>query len=389
MYLTNEEEKALEGEYGEALGQAYRVLLAVGELLEAKRLIRIASAHISGVNYSNLGEVGLEFLEEFSRGARVSVYTTVNPCGADLYEPADYVPELFLDRQRRIREAFLRMGCNESFTCAPYEAENKPAPGSHVSWAESSASIYANSVLGVWTNRESGLSALASAVSGKTPEGGVHLEENRRPGYQLVVDARLRDYIDYSLTGLLAASRTDATCIAFVGMRRPGGVEAKHLSAAIGSAGSSSMFVVRDGREAGVETERLGQEELDEARREFYSRPEPGSNNLFILGCPFYGLREVEELARDVAGRRARARVLLQVSNSVYEEARRRGLLEALKASGVGVTRGACGTLTPVDKWIEADAVYTDSLKGAFYLRKRGVKAYVSDPRQIVRAAMG
>ena len=67
MYLTREEEKALAGEYGECIETAYRILVAVGKVSNASRLVPISSAHVSGVTYHMLGEVGAQFLEEFSR----------------------------------------------------------------------------------------------------------------------------------------------------------------------------------------------------------------------------------------------------------------------------------------------------------------------------------
>lgn len=382
MHLTGEEERALDGEYGEALGAAYRVLVAVGGLLDAPRLIPVKSVHVSGVNYANMGDAGLEFLEEFSREARVSVPTTVNPCGVDVWSPGPYIPGSFLEKQRRMVDAYLRMGCRESFSCIPYESENRPPPGSHVSWAESSASIYANSILGVWTNRESGLSALASAVTGKTPEGGIHIEENRRPGYQLIVDARLDDPIDYGLAAYYAAGKTSAYTISFQGIPEPGPQAAKQMAAAIGAAGSSSMFVISGERLKGVDVDVFSGEQLLRLRMEL-GGPLEVEGSIVILGCPFYGLEEMRSLSAMVEGRVARVPIFLQTSKSIYGEAEELGLVDSLSSSGVTILKGACYTLAPIDRWIGADHVYTDSIKAVHYMRMRGIDARLASLREI------
>ncbi|MCD6480580.1 DUF521 domain-containing protein, partial [Candidatus Bathyarchaeota archaeon] len=85
MYLTRLEEEMLEGEMGEAVARAMSLLVALGEVFEAERLIEVESAHISGVSYKNLGEAGLEYLEEQAEiGARVRIRATLNPAGMDL-----------------------------------------------------------------------------------------------------------------------------------------------------------------------------------------------------------------------------------------------------------------------------------------------------------------
>ena len=384
MDLTREEERAASGEMGEALAAAYRVLLAIGELMEARRLIPIASAHLSGVNYANIGDPGLEFLERFSGSARVSVPTTVNPCGADLYEPPAHVPRDFLRKQAAIRDAYLRMGCAESFTCAPYELENLPPPNSHVSWAESSAAIFANSELGLFTNRESGISALAAAVAGRTPEGGMHLAENRVPRYALRVSAPLGDYLDYQLMAYYAASRTSADVIAFVGVPRPPRGVLKLMAAAVGAAGPSSMFVFSDSPPPGAEAETLSGEDLARLRREMSgSGPVEARGSIAILGCPFYGPAELSSLAGILAGRRFVGRLFVQISRAV--EAAAPEAASAIRGSGATLLRCACYPLSPADEWLGASAVYTDSMKAVHYLRKRGVNAYLRSAEEILR----
>src|SRR5437867_7228786 len=181
---------------------AMQILLAVGRLADAPRLVPITSAHVSGVSYKLIGDPGLEFLEDFARDARVSVPTPVNPLGTDLAQwQALGVPSTFAEKQGRIASAYEAMGVRRSFSCTPYLIGVRPAFGEHIAWAESSAVVFANAVLGARTNREGGPSALAAAVVGRTPNCGLHLEENRRATHVFDVRVPMRGY-RWSLLGL-------------------------------------------------------------------------------------------------------------------------------------------------------------------------------------------
>ena len=83
MELTKDEEKSLNGEHGEALQTAYRILSATGEATDAEKLVPIHWAHVSGVNYNTIGDAGEEFLANLSKKAKFKVRTTVNPMGYD------------------------------------------------------------------------------------------------------------------------------------------------------------------------------------------------------------------------------------------------------------------------------------------------------------------
>ncbi|HYZ49972.1 MAG TPA: aconitase X, partial [Nitrososphaeraceae archaeon] len=154
MYLTRDEEKSLNGENGETMASAYKILLAIGMATGAEKLVPIKWAHISGVNYNTIGDAGVEFLEKFSRGVKVAVKTTLNPMGFDRNKPTN-LPKIFTDQQMRIVGAYEKMGTTPSFTCIPYEIFDIPDRGSVVSFAESNAALYSNSVLGLMTNKES------------------------------------------------------------------------------------------------------------------------------------------------------------------------------------------------------------------------------------------
>lgn len=182
MHLTRQEEAVLAGETGQGKRKALELLVALGDIYNAERLVPIASAQVSGASFKTVGDAGIKWLEDFSKAAKVSVRATVNPLGLDMRRWKSMgVDAEFHSKQDRIVSAYKAMGLEPLYTCTPYLAGNRPRAGQHLAWAESSATVFANSYLGARTNREGGPSALAAAIIGKTPEYGLHLDENRTP----------------------------------------------------------------------------------------------------------------------------------------------------------------------------------------------------------------
>ena len=202
MNLTNDDMKLLKGYSGKAVKRGMEILVALGDIYSAKRLIDVSSVQIAGVSYDNLGEAGLDFLSEMADDGQVRVLTTLNPAGMDLENwRALGIDADFAENQKRVIDAFRRMGVITSCTCTPYLIGNSPHFREHVAWSESSAVCYANSVLGARTNREGGPSALAAALTGKTPEYGLHLDNKRKAEVHVKVDTILRDTCTFSALG--------------------------------------------------------------------------------------------------------------------------------------------------------------------------------------------
>ncbi|MFX0151647.1 MAG: aconitase X, partial [Candidatus Hodarchaeota archaeon] len=149
MELTAEEQDMAAGKYGNATQKAMEILVALGEIYGAKRMIDITSVQIAGVSYANLNEPGLEWLAEMAKDGEVRVFTTLNPAGMDLEEWKKLaISEEFAKNQQRVVEAFGKMGVITTCSCTPYLYGNLPHYGQHIAWSESSAVCYANSVLG-------------------------------------------------------------------------------------------------------------------------------------------------------------------------------------------------------------------------------------------------
>ena len=212
MHLTPEEQSLLNGDSGLAAQKAIQILTTLGRIYGAERLQPIQSVQISGVSYDNLGDAGLSWLAEMAAGGgQAQVLTTLNPAGMDIENhQALGISEEFAGNQRRVLAAFEEMGVVTTCSCTPYLFGNLPRFGEHIAWAESSAVCYANSVLGARTNREGGPSALAAALTGRTPAYGYHLDENRLPAVHVVVEADAQSNPDFGALGKAIGDRLQA-----------------------------------------------------------------------------------------------------------------------------------------------------------------------------------
>lgn len=392
MFLTREEEAMLKGEYGAAAQRAMEILVALGKIYEAERMTPIVSAQISGVSYKNLGEAGLEWLEEMARDGRVKVPATMNPAGMDLKQWKEMgVDEEFAEKQMKVINAYLRMGVQPTLTCTPYLAGNRPREGDHVAWSESSAVIFANSVLGARTNREGGPSALAAALTGRTPLYGLHIDENRKPSIKIKAP-NLHDALDFALLGFAAGKILRSQIPLFTGIPSANIVQLKALGAALASAGGVPMFHVenitpeaRNWRSEKLEKVELGEEELMDAASQLDDGASP---DLIFIGCPHVTVEEMVMFLDALKGRRVRKRVWVCGSRAVVDEAARIGVASKLRRLGVMVLSDTCPIVAPIRE-MGFRSIATNSAKGAWYSRNlNGLKVRVMRLQDLAEEAV-
>src|SRR4030042_6679721 len=150
MYLSNEEERMYVGEYGEPIRKAMEILVAIGDTYDAEKLIRVQKAHIAGISYKTHGDAGIEYLKALNeKNASVRIPTTLNPIGVDRSQREKLkFPDEWSRKQLEIVEEYEEMGCESTCSCTPYYHSSLPRFGEHIAWAESSAVVFSNSVLG-------------------------------------------------------------------------------------------------------------------------------------------------------------------------------------------------------------------------------------------------
>ncbi|MBI4344617.1 MAG: aconitase X catalytic domain-containing protein [Euryarchaeota archaeon] len=348
MELTREEEAILRGEEGEGYQKAMEILVALGKVQGAQRLIPVRSAQVSGVSPMTIGEAGMEFLRDWaSSGVKARIYATLNPAGVDLksWRSLGY-PAPFVRMQDKILKAYTAMGIVPSCTCTPYLVGNLPAPGESVAWAESSSVIYANSVLNARTNRESGVSALASALLGRTPYSGLHLDEDRKPTLAVDVTAPMKDMADYAALGYAIGKEHEGVPL-FRGLR-PGMEELKILGAAL-AVGPISMF--RLGEKTKLETIEFDKAGMEEAYAGLNTTDE--EPELVCVGCPHASPREMRDLAK------------LKTKRRVWAFTARQNKVR-IGGKNLKVVCDTCMVVSPL-KDLGVEIVGVNSAKAAYY----------------------
>jgi len=370
LELTREEEEMLNGERGEAIQQAMEIIVKVGEVLKAKRLVKISHAHASGVSYGTIGEPGLHWLRSLSeRGAKVSVYSTVNPIGMDLYDPRRVpVNKQFYMKQLEILKAFEEMGFDITVTCTPYYLR-RPTPFERLAWGESSAVAYANSVLGAFTNREGGPVAVAAALTGRIYEASFQILENRKSNY-VIRAPQPTDPAEWGALGLVVGKAIGSGVPRYLNPPLDE-TSVKALLAASAASGGIALSILDGITPKG--TYRIGEEEkIDIEDSELNELiVEDKDVELIFHGCPHTSLEELRRLRVQIRNK-VNTEVWIATSPKIYGRALQEGIVRELEEKGVKFVRGTCSVVTPIEK-MGFKKVATTSAKTFFYLKRRGL----------------
>jgi len=307
MYLNKYEERMLRGEYGEAVRIAIEVIVHIGEALGAEKLIDISHAHISGISYFNIGDEGLEFLNDLvSKGAKVAVYTTANPSSIAILDPFTNVYSRdIVVKQYKIIELLKSLGVDDkSFTCIPYKIR-RPKINEHLAWSESSAVIYANSILGAKTNREGGIVALMASIIGKTYYSGMHIDENRLPTEIIKIDFPIGNIFEASIIGLYIGNITKGIPYIEMNMNVEDDVYRdiiiRNLLASIASTSDSPMAIIE-----GITPKfdkimiKGGLERITIDLAEAKKFSESICSNTLFIGCPHITVDELRHISNRI-----------------------------------------------------------------------------------------
>jgi len=380
MYLSPDEKSFLAGSSGVAVMKAMQILTALGNIYGAERMIPVNSVQISGVSYANLGEAGLSWLAEMAKGGgHAQVFTTLNPAGMDVenYQVLG-IPEDFAVNQRRVLDAFRAMGVVMTCSCTPYLFGNLPRFGEHIAWAESSAVCYANSVIGARTNREGGPSALAAALTGRTPAYGYHLEENRSPDLYVQVKAQMSENADFGALGKVIGDRIQAASIRSVpyitGIEVASLENLKSFCASIATYGGTALFhMLGITPEAGqftppAEKILVTQTEINKVKASLTNAASE-EVDFVSLGCPHLSLREIQRVVQLVKGKQVTKEFWITTSRPVKGMADRMGYTKIIEAAGVKFATDTCCVVAPIEGRFKALA--TDSAKACYYAQAK------------------
>ena len=390
--LTQNQKAMLDGDHGLARQMAMRLLLDLAATAGAPRLVPISSAHLSGVSPLT-GGLGLRlFLSRLAEnpGEGVAVPTTLNAAGCDEAQFADMriVEPDFLAHHQQIIESYARLGVNTIQSCVPYEWETiQPSiqAGAPAAWAESNAICFANSYCGMRTNRESGLSALACALTGYAPDYGLLNDNGRAPNLSVTVTATLDDPTDFSILGdWIGKQSRPGWRMAYGPIPAIFGLpdklsheQRKALSAAAANYGSPLLYIESEGPiPEGTYQDRLtfGQAELEARRAELAPVAQV---SLVVLGCPQASIGELRSIAAHLQGRRVTSKPVTPgqppplwvfTSGAAKAIAERTGFADVIRESGALLLENTCPEVVPYDRaWVKH--VLTNSMKAEHYIK--------------------
>ncbi|HON80656.1 MAG TPA: aconitase X catalytic domain-containing protein [Methanoregulaceae archaeon] len=346
MHLLPEEEQVLAGEYGETRQKMMEILVALGKVFGAARLVPVRSAQVSGASYKTIGDAGIEWLSGLE--ARVSVPTVLNPVGMDRISWREMgIPPDFARKQEEVIAAYSRLGVRLECTCTPYYIYQTRF-GEHLAWSESSAVSFANSVIGARTNREGGPGALAAAIIGKTPEYGLHLVEERRPQVHIRVegDGPHDDIAFYGALGFLAGKLAGNRIPFFSGIR-PRRDQLKALGAAMAASGAVALYHVEgitpEARIFSYDVADL--EYLPVTAGEVAALWSGIPVDAVALGCPHCSPEELSVIAGLLAGKRVKIPVYVFSARKVIEASR--DAVAVIEQSGARVYADTCMVVSP------------------------------------------
>jgi predicted aconitase len=382
--LTADERAIAAGDRGEGAAMAIRIVIEAAKLLGAPRLIPIASAHIDGALYH--GDSGTLFAERLvDGGAKVAVRSTLNVGALDLTGCSRVrLAEPERGMARRMMQAYLRLGCEASWTCAPYQAGHRPALGTDVAWGESNAVVFCNSVLGARTNRYGDFLDIACAISGRAPDYGLHRRDNRKASLIFDIsnigDDFLRADIAWPVLGSLYGREVGNAVGVVTGIERNPGEDAlKAFGAAAASSGAVGLFHI-----AGVTPEApsaaavLGEQPPEqrivvtsamvEHARAGLSTARPGDRiDAVAIGSPHLSAEEFGELERLLAGRKLAVPIYACTGRHALAHLDATDRRKALEALGVIIVVDTCVVVTPIMAHLPNGVLMTNSGKFAHY----------------------
>jgi predicted aconitase len=393
MFLTNEEQQMCDGEFGETIRKSMDILVALGDIYGASGLVDITSAQVSGVSYKTIGEAGLEYLQDLAKdeSAKASVNASLNPPGTDLENWKELgFPEYFAIKQNEIVDAYADLGILKTCTCTPYLVGNVPRFRDHISWSESSAVAYSNSVIGARTNREGGPAALAAAIVGKTPLYGFHLAENRKANLVVNVETELNG-ADFGALGYIIGKVVGGGIPYFKMQNTPDNNDLKTLGAALASSGSVALYHVENvtpeydlNREEDIDDIMfVSDKDILETRQDLTTTDK--EIDLVCLGCPHASLEEIKKVASVVQGKTIRNKLWICTSVSVKATADRMGYTQIIEEAGGNVVCDTCMVVAPIED-MGFEVIGVNSAKAANYVPSMcGLDVVYDDVENLVK----
>lgn len=377
MQLTKYEEDMYNGEYGEGKAECMEILVSLGKIYDAQKMIPITSAQVSGVSYKTIGDAGLDFVVDLGQKADVTLETMLNPAGVDIENWKELgFSEEFTKKQIDIIKGYESIGVMSTCTCTPYLIGNTPLLNEHVAWSESSAVCYVNSVIGARTNREGGPSALLAAIVGRTPYYGNHIPENRLADMIFDVNYDFTNEAQIGALGYYVGQIVNDKNPYFKLNNNPGRNNLKLLGAALASSGAVSIYHAENiTPEANIVNKDESFDELEKIDIDADIINDTIDNlsttdkipDLVCLGCPHASITEIQKVADIVKGKTLNKDLWICTSKAIKSIAKQCGYLDIIENAGGKIVSDTCMVVAPVED-LDYEVIGVNSAKAANYV---------------------
>ncbi|MCH2435077.1 MAG: aconitase X [Candidatus Poseidoniaceae archaeon] len=363
--------------------KAARLVIDLAKTAGAQGFIEVDHSHVSGVSVITGGHGLRRFLADLAGEGSVAIPTTLNSAGCDKrkMEEMDIEYPDFLEQQFEIITAYEKLGIESTLSCTPYDRGIEGESGI-ASWAESNAVAFSNSWTDLVTNRESGLSALATALTGYAPKWGLHLEENRVPNIVVDVECELSSLADWSILGdWIGKQVRPGWNVPFGPMPLIRGLPSyisfaskKALTAAAANYGCAMLWA-----EGHTEYPPLtgAEQSLVFTEQDLFARYDElapkGQVDLIVIGCPQASLEEIRITAAAVRSYSEMGQLIpderlwVFTSRHNYELAEVDGSIGILEEAGAVILQDTCPEVTPYNR-NHYNHLMTNSLKAEHYL---------------------
>ncbi len=419
MFLTDEEKRMRDGAEGDAVAAAMDLLLRYGYALDAERLCDIRNVagtmtQPTPVKAKIVAESGWDKafavinLDSDADLAsipqmRVPTCQLQHGFGPDSVDIVPY-PKANVELQNDAESYYGRHGVNILATCTPYQVGNLPLRGEHCAWMESSAVIYANSVLGARTNCEGIASTGAASLTGKIPCWGNHLERNRHGTHLISVEGlKVESFQDWGMLGYFAGGVSGEDHPVITGdTAQPDLTELKHFGAAAATSGGVELYHIPgitpeaptvEAAFAGAPVPEKVVYGAAERRAVYETLNEIGTSSdvdFILLGCPHASVDQIRQAATLLEGKRLASgtELWIMAPRALKVMADRSGYTEVIERAGGRVLADSCPAMSraaPAGTKVFA----TDSAKQAHYLPAiLGIEAWFGTTEECVNAAI-
>jgi len=410
MFLSQQEKDILKNKEDTILARYMNILVRWGEAMGAARMVPVNNVHAvlcSKGNYlkkasqTTIDREIYHLKEVCSR--KVRCFTTTHASYMDLRIWRELgINEKQAGLQHKLLDWGRKAGFLMTWTCAPYLVGNVPTKGEICAWTESSAVVYANSIIGARTTRHGDVSALAAAMLGIVPKFGVLLKENRKGDFVVDVQVKLSTYSDWGALGYYIGKVAGLRIPVFRGVESITLEDAKQLSAALASSGGVTMFhIVGLTPEAATlenafqssradKVIRFDNQDLRNTYQIFNTRVSGYQIDNVVLGCPHASLKELKQIAELLEGKKVSRNLNLWICTAygVAMDAKRSGYLKIIEDAGGKVLCDTCLVNCRPSLFMQGKRMATNAFKQAHYAQNFGMEVFMTNVQHCIDIAI-